>query len=399
MGKACIHRAIPAAFVPRENFDRSNMQLNFCTKVFLQKAQETSIHRATSEFSTQNSSRVATMPFPNNKLAISTSCLGLHPSHSLDEKLRAASSHSFSGVEIVHGDLEVYALRNGSSLQFAAERIRKLCDDLNLEVLSICPFENFEGARSLLKHRLARAERWIELARILKAKYIQVPAQFGADTIGDEQIIISELQDLCDLCSISEPHIAIAYEPMSWSTYYSSWESALHLSNLVDRANFGICIDTFHIASLLYGDPYSTTNGILPSGQQVLSSSLARFAKDFPKEKLFYIQLSDGERFNPPFSKHHPWYLEGEAAQFTWSKWARPFPGETQLGGYYPVGEMVKSLIKDYGFNGWVSLEIFDRRMRVKEYKIEDAADRAVASVQRMGFEVWGESKDIRSRL
>jgi sugar phosphate isomerase/epimerase len=319
---------------------------------------------------------------PASKLALSSSCLGLHPSHSLDDKVKAAAKHGFNGIEIVYGDLEHYSHVNRLSTTSAAHRIRGLCDTLNLHILSLCPFENFEGHPSPLKTRLNAAKEWIDLARVLKAEYVQVPAQFGRDASTDKAVIISELQQLADLGAAAEPRIGIAYEPMGWSIVYKSWESALELTKLVNRPTFGICIDSFHVASLLWGDP-SHASGKYPDADRSLASSLARLGRELPLEKLFYVQLSGGERFSPVYSSRHPWYLEGEAKEFTWSRHARPFPLEAEVGDYMPVVEILQAIVQT-GYKGWISLETFDRRMREPGSDIETAAARAGTSVQRL---------------
>jgi sugar phosphate isomerase/epimerase len=324
-------------------------------------------------------------PIPN-AFALSTSCLGLHPSHSLDQKLRATAKHGFTGIEIVYGDLERYSVARNTSMIEGAKLVRQQCYDLNLTILSLCPFENFEGTKSPISKRLEEAKRWLEIARVLGALHLQIPAQYGKNVDTSESIIVSELQQLADLASSSKPVVGIAYEPMGWSTCYSTWEDALRLNDKVNRSNFGLCLDSFHILSKLWGDPFSVS-GIYSDGPQKLAASLRRMAKELPLEKIKYIQLSDGEKFEPPFSDSHKWYLEGEDAQFTWSKWARPFPLETDLGGYMPVTDFVRTVLKELGgdgWKGWVSMETFDRRMRNEGFKVDDGAKRARVSVKKL---------------
>lgn len=321
-------------------------------------------------------------PLPAAKLALSTSCLGLHPTHAIDDKIRAAASHGFAGIEIVYGDLERYSRANSLSITSAAHRIRELCDESKLHILSLCPFENFEGHPSPLESRLEVAKEWIGLARVLKAEYVQVPAQFRQDASTDESVIVRELQQLADLAAAAEPQIGIAYEPMGWSIVHKSWESALELTKLVDRPNFGICIDSFHVASILWGDP-SQASGKYPDADCDLAESLEKLVRELPLGKLFYVQPSGGERFSPVYSSRHPWYLEDEAKEFTWSKHARPFPLEMELGDYMPVVEILLAIVQ-VGFRGWISLETFDRRMREPDFNIETAAARADTSVNKL---------------
>jgi sugar phosphate isomerase/epimerase len=330
----------------------------------------------------------------SNKLAIGSLSLGQHESHALDTKIRIAAEHGFLGVEVVYNDLELYARARGLSMAAGAEAICDLCYQQGLEILSLAPFENFEGDRSPLQRRLEIAQQWIDIARTLEATYLQVPAQCTQDCSGDESIIVSELRQLSDLGSAREPVISIAYEPMSWSTHVSTWQSTLRVIQAVDRPNFGLCLDSFHILTKLWGSPYERS-GKHPNADTDLAESLASFKKDFPIEKLFYVQLSDGEKFDPPFSRQHPWFMEGEAAEFTWSKHARPFPGESHLGGYLPVADFFKACVVDKGFKGWVSMEIFDRRMRAAEFEISEAASRATRSWASLSKQVQSPSAKL----
>ncbi|KAL4914394.1 xylose isomerase-like protein [Aspergillus aurantiobrunneus] len=319
----------------------------------------------------------------HHKIAIGTSCLGQSPSHTLARKIRAAAQQGFQGLEIVYTDLERHSNSQQLPITTGAKQIRRLCDDLGLSIISLAPFENFEGTKSRIEDRLSIAVHWLDLARILGATYLQIPSQYNTDSIGDETVIVSEMQQLADLASSSSPVISIAYEPLSWGVVYSTWEAALRLTQLVDRDNFGLCLDTFHEITKLWASPFSAS-GVYPDGPEKLADSLRRFVSRIPIDKLFYVQLSDAERFDPPFSKRHPWYLDGEAPEFTWSKHARPFPLETEFGGYTAVTDVVRAWLVDSGFKGWVSMEIFDRRMRDERYEPEAAAERGWKSWEKV---------------
>ncbi|KAJ5679446.1 3-dehydroshikimate dehydratase [Penicillium macrosclerotiorum] len=322
-----------------------------------------------------------------NNLAIGSLSLGQHPSHSLDHKIHVAAQAGYKGIEVVFSDLERYSEAHKLPLMKGAESIKEICDRVNISILSLAPFENYEGDRSALSGRLQKASRWINIARILKAPYLQVPAHYGADAIGDIDTIVSELQQLADLGSSDKPIVSIAYEPMSWSTHHSTWESSLRLADAVDRPNFGLCLDTFHIITKIWADPFALS-GKYPNADKILDESLSRFVHQCPLDRIFFVQLSDGERFDPPFSKKHAWYLEGEAPQFTWSKHARPFPYEAHLGAYMPVAEVARAWIVQKGYKGWVSMEIFDRRMRSKDSRLEQAASRGIESWRRLQNEL-----------
>ncbi|KAJ5910425.1 hypothetical protein N7504_005068 [Penicillium tannophilum] len=314
-----------------------------------------------------------------NKLAIAGLSLGQHPSHSLDRKIEAAAQAGYAGIEIVYPDLQTYAELHKLSMLEAAEKVRNLCQSANLEILALAPFENYEGDRSPLADRLEKAQRWIEIARVLRAPYLQIPSNYQPDAIGDEDVVISDLQQLAAIGAAEEPIVSIAYEFLSWGTHCSTWETALRYVNAVNRPNFGFCLDTFHIGTKLWGDLFAPS-GRFPDSDAALKDSLDRFVAEIPVDKIFFLQLSDAERFDPPFSKDHPWYVEGEAPQFSWSKHGRPFPYEHDLGAYLPMTEIVKAWIVDIGFKGWVSMEIFDRGMKSKDSKPEVAAARGIES-------------------
>jgi sugar phosphate isomerase/epimerase len=315
----------------------------------------------------------------SNKLAIASLSLGQHPSHRLDQKIKVAAEAGYKGIEIVYFELEAFSKSQAISIFEGAEKIRALCQGLNLGIVSLAPFDNYEGDPSPLSDRLSKATHWVGVARALRATYIQIPSNFKSDAIGDRNTVISELQQLADIGSAEQPVISIAYEYLSWGTHCSTWETALQYVNQVDRPNFGLCLDTFHEATKLWGDLFAPS-GRFPDSDEVLRNSLDRFLANCPVEKIFFIQLSDGERFEPPFSKDHPWYVEGEAPQFTWSKHARPFPFEHDKGAYLPVYEIAEAWIRATGFKGWVSLEIFDRRMRDSDSRLETAAKRGIES-------------------
>ncbi|KAL4888776.1 xylose isomerase-like protein [Aspergillus ambiguus] len=310
------------------------------------------------------------MDYVGDVLAIGTLSLGQHPSHNLEKKIQVAAQYDFEAVEIVYSDLEAYAERLNIPILHGAQKIAAICHENNIEVLSLAPFENYEGASSPLHERLAKANHWIEIARTLKAPYLQVPSQFSNDCSVDESVIVSDLQKLADLGSAKQPLVSIAYENLSWGTYCSTWQTVLHLIQAVNRPNFGMCLDSFHEITKLWASPF-TVSGQMSNAEKSLFDSVREFKERFPLEKLFYIQL-------------HPWYLEGEAPEFTWSKHARPFPLETELGSYMPVADVLKAWVLDKGFTGWVSLEVFDWRMRDEKFEVETAGIRARESWRKL---------------
>jgi sugar phosphate isomerase/epimerase len=299
-----------------------------------------------------------------NHLAITTPSLGLHPSHALPEKIQAAASNGFSSIEIVYQEILDYGVSQtpSSTIHEAARSIGKLRSSAKLEVLALNPFKNFEGHHAPLTERLESARHWFEIAACLGAKYLQVPSQFDtANSSIDWNRMIQELRQLSELAASYS--ISIAYEAVAWGSYINTWEGSLRMVEDVDRSNFGLCLDSFHIAARLWGD-CTTERGVREGGDSALQASLDRFVEMCPLEKIFYVQFSDGERFVPPLTPEHRFYQRDSPPALTWSRNMRPFPLEREFGAYLPVLTIGDALLKKKGWKGVVSMEIFDWRMR-----------------------------------
>jgi sugar phosphate isomerase/epimerase len=322
-----------------------------------------------------------------NQLAIASVSLGQHSSHTLPLKIRAAAESGFSGLEITYPDLESYAATLSCPILDAAQQVSDLCKALGILVIALVSFQNFEGNKSSLGKRLKEAARWLTIARTMKAEYLQVPSTYDRDINNDHEVIVSELRQLSDLASASKPVIKIAYENLAWSTHCTLWQDALVIVQEVNRDNFGLCLDSFHLSTALWADPFNLS-GRQPHGKEGLEASLHAFVKDCPLDKIFYIQLSDGELMDPPYSEDHPWYDPKLEVGHVWSNEARPFPLETEYGAYMPVQEIAQAFLVDKGFSGWVSLETFDRRMREE---VNDPIQNA-----RRGIKAW---QHLKSKL
>lgn len=315
----------------------------------------------------------------NNRLAIASVSLGQHTSHTLPQKIDAAAQNGITGIEITYPDLSTYASSQACSLHKAAQNIKHLCREHHLHILALAPFENFEGHTSPIASRLKTAQHWLDIARLLGAEHLQVPSSYDRNSNRDRGVIVSELGQLADLAASSQPVIKVAYENLAWSTHCSLWQEALSIVQEVDRENFGLCLDSFHLAVSLWGDPYSKS-GIQRHGERQLARSLRDLVDSCPLERIFYLQLSDGERMDPPYSEEHPWYDASLEVGHVWSMHARPFPLESDCGAYMPVEAIAKAFLVDLDFKGWVSLETFDRRMKQERYTPEVNAERASRS-------------------
>ena len=160
----------------------------------------------------------------------------------------------------------------------------------------------------------------------------------------------------------------------------------------VDRPNMGLCLDTFQTAGSEWADP-TTSSGLIEAhtgGKEGLErdfkASLEELAETVPKEKIFFLQISDAYKLDEPLSKEAD--ESGLRPRGRWSHDYRPMPFD---GGYLPVVEVTKAVLRT-GVRGWFSVEIFDggKDGKGKKYDLTEFAKSAMASHKRLLEECAG---------
>lgn len=347
------------------------------------------------------------------KPAISSHSLGRAWSHSLPTKLDAAATHSLS-LELFHEDLLYLAATfpggpTPSNQLLAAQTIRSLCSARNISIISLQPFMHYEGLRDRELHEARIREMrdlWIPLARILGTRVIAVPSSFlGEEECGgDEGVIVRDLRELADLGVASEEErekgegdIIFAYEALCWGTHISTWEQSWEIVQKVSRSNFQICFDTFNLAGKVFADP-TRPGGIKKNAEEDMEATLRRILERVDVRRIAYIQVVDAERLETPLIKGHEFYQEDQPARMSWSRNCRLFYGEEERGAYLPVYAILKTLLVDLGFEGYVSAEVFHRDLGKDDRSVpEEFAQRARRSwekiVEDFGLERGGEEK------
>ncbi|KAJ9617299.1 hypothetical protein H2200_001020 [Cladophialophora chaetospira] len=324
----------------------------------------------------------------NHKLAISTISLGWHSSHKLERKLAAAASAGFQGVEIFITDLDKYATTHNLTRIETAVQIKQHCSRNNLEIVCLGSFDNFEGDPSRsLEERLELAREWIAIAHELGTTVIQIPSNDAKDAIGDIDTIVSDFQALSDIGLPADPPISFAYEALGWGTHVADWEESLRIVELVNRPNFGLCLDTYHVLARLWADPRAPSGG-RPGGDAALRASLETFLRRCKepevREKIIYVQLSDAEKMVPPILPGHEVYSEEKDGTHSWCTYGRIFPLEVERGAYLPMEDILKTWLVSSGWSGWVSMEVFHRDMKKEENGPEEWARRGKTSWDRI---------------
>ena len=198
------------------------------------------------------------------------------------------------------------------------------------------------------------------------------------------------------------PPIRFAYESLCWSTRIDTWELCWEVVQRVDRPNFGMCLDTFNIAGRIWADPASPS-GKTPNADAVLRASLNRMRATVDIKRVFFIQLVDAERMETPLVEGHPWHVESQPPRMSWSRNARLFAYEADRGGYLPVAEIARTILKDLGYKGWVSMELFSRTMADPDPSVPaDHAKRGIASWEKLRADILdsdGPSHQLAGRL
>jgi len=245
------------------------------------------------------------------RTSIATVCL----SGTLDEKLVAASTAGFDGVEIFEPDL--------IASPHSPEDIRDRASALGLTLDLYQPFRDFEGVGpELLEQNLRRAAAKFALMNRLGIETMLLCSNVATARSGDEQLAAAQLRQLGDVAA--RFGVRVAYEALAWGRFVDSYEAAARIVRLADHPRIGLCLDSFHILS----------RGHNPEAIETM-----------PAEKIFFVQMADAPLLSLDV--------------LSWSRHHRLFPGE----GGFDLGTFMAHLVRT-GYDGPVSLEIFNDTFR-----------------------------------
>ena len=329
------------------------------------------------------------------KPAIMSASLGRAWLHDLDYKIEQAAKVGFKGIEIFYEDLD-YAARkisgtdspNPNHILQAAEKAQSFCQMQGLEIIGLQPFLFYDGLKDRDQHArlIEKMSLWLKIAKALGTCTIQIPANFlpAEELTDDPDSIAADLRELADMGAAADPPIRFAYENLCWSTYIDTWEKLWDIVKRVDRPNFGMCLDTFNIAGLVWADPASPTGKTLNADVN-LKASLERLVKEVDVSKVFYIQVVDAERMESPLVPGHPFHVDGQPARMNWSRNARNFMYEEERGAYLPAEDVAKAIIFGLKYKGYVSMELFSRTMSEEGKHVPDQhATRGITAWKRL---------------
>jgi sugar phosphate isomerase/epimerase len=360
-------------------------------------------------------------------LSLASCSIGL-PKHNLHQKVEAISQAGFKGIELSFPDLLSHAnelvtlgqikkspTSSSSSqkddvgqgvaeddwptLREAARSIAHLCTTHGLEILVLQPFANFEGwARGSPEREavFARAKGWLSIMEASGCHMLQVGSTDSPSASGDRTQLAADLGELADM--LRPKGFRIAYENWCWATHAPRWKDVWEIVKLAGRDNIGLCLDTFQSAGGEWGDP-TTESGRLPvegkAGREAedalqasWAASLQELVATVPADKIYFLQVSDAYRMQPPLSPNpEPNDDTGLRPRGRWSHDYRPLPYD---GGYLPIVDFTRAVLGT-GFRGWLSVEVFDGQFE-KKYggDLKGFADKARESTLRLVREAAG---------
>ncbi|KAL6862527.1 hypothetical protein ACO1O0_002761 [Amphichorda felina] len=334
-----------------------------------------------------------------HKPSICTMSLGrCFAGHSLAHKLDMAKKYGFQGVEVFSEDLVdlTLSMPGGSSPAnqlSAARTVRQLCETRGLDIICLQPLMHYGGLKDRDAHRqqLRDAQLYMQLAQALGTDHVCLPSSFlPADLVTDDvALIVRDMAQLADLGLQQSPVVRFSFEALCWGTRVNTWEASWDVVRAVDRPNFGICFDTFNLAGRLYADPASPTGCRTPDPEQAIMASLKRLVSTVDPSKIFLVQVADAERLSRPLDENHRFHSAGQPARMSWSRNCRLFYGEAQHGAYLPVQAILATLVQGLGYDGWLSFEVFNRRLADADAGVpEKMARRAAVAWEKMVREV-----------
>lgn len=316
------------------------------------------------------------MSMANSKIPTCyASCsIGTKAEHDLPAKLEAISSAGFDAIELSLPDLlsfaNSYMKKEVSSYDYpelceAGKKVRELCEENKLKVLILQPFSNFEGWPDESPEKedaWKRAKGWMQIMEAVGTDMLQVGSSDSPNIKSSQTELAHDLAQLADL--LAPKGFRIAYENWCWATHAPTWKTVWQIVQKAGRPNIGLCLDTFQTGGSEWADPTTQSGLIETVGRDELEknfhASLRELSATVPKDKIYFLQISDAYKVDPPLSPEPD--ESGLRARGRWSHDYRPLPFD---GGYLPVVEVTQAVLKT-GFRGWFSVEIFDAQMQQK---------------------------------
>lgn len=127
----------------------------------------------------------------------------------------------------------------------------------------------------------------MKLVKILDIQMIQIPTNWKNEgTTGSIDTIVADLTEMPDIGLEQDPPVSFAYEGVAWGTHIDTWQGTWDMVKRVNKPNFGLCLDTYHIVARDWGDP--TCPGCKrPDGNENFQKTLKTLSMEVDVRKIF----------------------------------------------------------------------------------------------------------------
>jgi len=159
----------------------------------------------------------------------------------LPEKLEAAGSVGFNGIELFENDLLTF--------DGAPAEVRRIGRELGLAITAFQPFRDFEAMPDPERARnFERAERKFDVMQALGTDLILVCSNVHPAAIDDPARAAADLRALAERAA--RHGMRVAYEALAWGRHVRRWSQAWQIVRDADHPALGLVLDSFHTLAL-----------------------------------------------------------------------------------------------------------------------------------------------------
>jgi sugar phosphate isomerase/epimerase len=255
----------------------------------------------------------------------------------LEAKLRAVKAAGFTQIMLNAADIVGHP--EGEAAAIAAVRAS------GLRVTGFQVLRDFEGLSGHLhSYKMDVAKAMLGMCHALGSGVLLACSSTSAHAVGDAGRLSEDLQKLATLAV--PLNIRIAYEALSWGRYVNEFPGSWDIVQQADRANLGICLDSYHILA---------------------NRTDLELLQELDPAKVFLVQLSD-------FMWHE---LRSPQDRIETARHFRVFPGEGVHNE--ELAELVRQ-VDAMGYRGDYSYEVFNDDYR--QLPLSMVCERARRSVR-----------------
>ena len=240
---------------------------------------------------------------------------------SLESKLDAAASAGFTQITLWAKDL----VGHPDGYEAALSEVRLS----GLRVNAIQVMRDYEGLSGPLhRYKIETVKTMLKLCEAVGAERLLICSSTSPHASGDIQHIAADLRKVAMLAT--PLGLRVGFEALSWGRHVSDFELSWEIVQLADRANLGVCIDSFHVLA------NCSLNGTNFDGLATI-----------PGERIAFVQLSD-----------FMWNaVRTPEERIETARHLRVFPGEGVHSA--ELSRMIR-MIDQSGYRGDWSFEVFN---------------------------------------